>query len=288
MKNLHFLIAIIITITINSCSGLRVWDKGKYYKVQYNSSIELPYEPKLGIYVFSDGKPIDGRNKPFDAFNLIGDIIAFPITILSILSPTNPQIGVHQKHYTNPVTLSSSFYPDTSNSGPSLELALAAQKALDSLGYNSDIILDMGHNKKITTTECLINAQNKNYDLIFIIYYSCLSDWRLLEGYTHTGNTTIIRYSLNKGFLFIPNAALIDVKRSEIIWSYSYYGLVENAHLINLSQEPFIKIDPKALIPSAAPTYIEAAPKAVELIFNPPLWRKSFISFPSKKRKTKL
>jgi hypothetical protein len=272
------------------CAGLRLWEKGRYFQTELSPGIKPDQIHNIGVYVYSDGEAVNGTEIPFDVFDLIGDILMFPIKLFSTGAHFNStQVGLNSKFFTDEIRTGESFEPDTSNSGPSLELATAVQSQLKDLGYGAEIVTDLGHSKEISVEDCLAHAKKAGYDAVFIVHYTGMKSWtefagtQITEGYRSTLITTKIK--IHNGYLFIPNAALFDTKSGQRLWATSNYGIVEHAHIPNLSGEPFIMVESSALIYNGDDDYFKAAPKAALMIFSPQMWKESFKEFPKRGEK---
>lgn len=274
-------------------SGMKAWEKGRYFNSELNSSYQPDQIRSIGIYVYSEGEAIDGSEKPFDAMELVSSIILFPIKLFSgTLTFGAPQVGVSTKFYPSEVTATSVLEPDTSNSGPSLELAQAIREQLTQRGYSATVVTELGHSREIPVTKCLDHAKANGYDAALVVNYSGLSKWTEYAGtdvqYGYKTKTVITKVNVYEGFLYLPNAVMFSTASNDVLWSNSFYGVYENAHVMNLSGEPFIKAETSAMLPLGDDSYFKAAPKAAESLFDPKLWRDSFREFPQrgeKKRK---
>jgi hypothetical protein len=255
------LIALLIvgTVTSSGCSGLFLWEKGKFYHSEVLDSATLAAKDirTVGVYAFSDGDPVEH-------------------TMV---------IGLSMSDWPSEVSSDASFDPDTSLAGPSLEISNAMVKQLNDRGYNATAVTDLGHNGDITVDQCLKNAQSHGYDGAFIIYYKGIKNWQQETGSSTAGNITTINLTEHDGFLYIPNATFFETKTGNQLWKNSYYGLVENAHLPNLSNQSFVKVVEQSMTDNDAGTYIEAAPKAASILLAPSLFPGTTKPFPGKGEK---
>ena len=160
------------------------------------------------------------------------------------------------------VMAGATFDPDTSNSGPSLEFANAIATQLGDRGYNAKAATDLGHSREITLADCLKDAKAKGYDGAFVAYYCC--------------------FSTSDHFVYFPNGGFFETKTGDQLWKSSYYGMVENAHIINLSGEPFVNIVSSVVTDNGDDTYIKAAPKAAKMLLDPSAFPSTTKPFPGK------
>ncbi len=269
----------ISAIVFNGCGlqGFRTWYKGKYFNSALAKDFKERDIKKIGVYVFSDGaaKDAKGGSRGFDGF------------LTNIYKPgfgtkgiSKEDVSLDKKYYPEDVTLGSAFNPDTSNSGPSSELAIQIAKKLTAMGYVARDVLGLGHSGTVSLDQCIKDAKSKNYDAAFVVYYSGLDKWPEYSGKEITSSLITTHVTIYDGFLYIPNAALFAVKDGARLWNNSYYGIVENAHFFNISAEPYTKLVHKAIIHNGDETYIKAAPKAVKLLFEPEYWQDSFAPLP--------
>lgn len=285
------LIACVVSACIPGCIGFRLWEKGKYFKTDRKEDFDQRGFSKVGIYVFSDGAPRDGKNDPFDAADVISSIISLPVTLMGGGSPVQSTGGVSKGYFPGPIKASSEFEPDTSNTGPSLELAAAVKKQLDDRGYKSEVVSDMPHSGTVTVESCLKDARDKGFDAAFIVNYTGLKSWTKYAGTTteYVGRRTITRTNVQvfEGYLYLPSAAIFDVRKNDEVWQTSYYGIVEHAHTFNFSSEPFTEVVSDVVIANGADTFVAAAPLAAQSLLTPKYWPESYKEVPEKDGKTK-
>jgi len=260
MKKIFPLLTISILLPLlSSCSGLFVGTKGDFFHNSVGDTASAHLMKTVGVYVFSNGQTRGGT------YNFLESTSTFP-------SEVEP---------------GAKFYPDTANSGPSLELANAITKELVDRGYTAHAAPTMPQSDKITVDDCIADAKKQGYDGIFIAYYTGYNQWSKVEGVTYGWNTRTTHIGVYEGYMYITNSGFFNVNTNEEIWKNSYYGVVENAHIINFYNEPFTIAVPKALYDCAGESYMDAAPHAAKVIFDPPLWHDSFKEFPSKGEKKK-
>lgn len=249
---------------------------------------------KVGVYVFSEGKQRSAvRNSVWstqDALDVFENIIAIPIILVSAggLGVRGYMMNVNkfdQSHYPPRVTRTAEFEPDTANAGPSLELSVKIQKELEERGYKAEVFTDLGHSEDITVKDCLAHARENKMDAAFVVCYRGITSWRKYTGSYISGDTRVLQYKLWKGFLYLPNAGFFNAETEEMIWSNNYYGIVEEAHVMNFADEEFTQVIPEAIIENGGETYFEAAPPALEMIFSPKYWPGSQKPFPSRREK---
>lgn len=275
------------------CSGLKWWQQGRYFKTSVARDFKPADDQRIAVYVFSEGEAIDGTDRPTDAFDIAETIISVPLMLLGGGIPNQTQIGISPAFYPDPITASAIFEPDTSNAGPSLELASAIREELNSRGFSAAVVTDLGHSGEIPLKSVLKDAKDKGYEQALVVYYSGLRKWTQYAG-TETysrGRNTVVQTNVNQfnGFLFLPNAALLNTSNGRQLWSSSYYGLVENAHIINFSGEPFVKAVTDRIIVNGADDYMKAAVLAARSLFEPTAWTLGVAPFPGRgERKTKM
>lgn len=275
------------------CTGLKMWEKGDYFQTELSKDYDINKVGKIGIYVYSDGETIDGSDRPFDVAELVEQIVLLPLQLASgSFSFGRSQIGFNTKFYPSSLTKETVMEPDTSNSGPSLELANKLKIKLGEFGYNPEIVTDLGHNGEISVEQCLAHAKENRYDAAFIVYYSGLSRWTKFGGtstrtaydYATGYNTTITTTLVDvfNGYLYLPNATMFSTESGEVLWKNWYYGIYEHAHLPNLAGETFTKVADDLIYPLTDDDYFKASTKAVEAMFAPTAWPDSFVELPKR------
>jgi nucleotide-binding universal stress UspA family protein len=276
---------------LSGCAGLRMWERNRYFRTEVKPNLDSNSIQTIGVYAFSNGEQIDGSDTPTDAFDVIETIlIKVPVGLLTgSLSFGGPQVGLHKLFYPDEVTAGIVFEPDTSNAGPSLELASAVKEQIEQRGYKAKVVTNIGHSGEISLESCLKHARENGFDAIFVAHYSGLTTWTEFGGQDvfRTSKYTIVKTNVisHTGYLYIPNAALFDVKSGERIWNHCYYGVVQKGHLPNLAGEEFVQVASDALIHNGADDYFKSAPKAAKVLFEPGLWPDSFVEFPTKGEK---
>lgn len=259
MKKNIFLqcVGLTLLMVVNSgCfRGLAVWEKGKYFQTEVASDAKERDLETVGVYCFSDGEAMNATYS-FNGFS-------------ASWWPREVRPGV-------------TFYPDTTNSGPSLELATAIASELNDRGYVAKAVSTLGHGRDITIEEVLQHAKENGYDAAFITSYKGLTSWSEITGITTGYRSKTIHVGVYEGYLFLPNSGFFDLKKGDQVWKSSYYGIVENATLPNLVNSPFVEVATDQLVGNGEENYVKSAPKAAEIIFKPSLWPESFKEFPAK------
>lgn len=284
-----FIIAIVAVASMLSsgCAGLKLWQKGRHFQTSLDPAYAPDSVSKVAVYVFSEGEPIDGKDIPVDALDVIGSILMLPIKLLSgDFSFGGTQIGLHQSFFPHKVATDLTMEPDMSNAGPSLELANNIREHLAEKGYPATVISTIEHKGEIPMSQVLAHARSEGYDAAFVVYYAGLKSWTEYAGtevYTR-GRTTVTQTNVNvyNGFLFLPNAGLFDVNTGKMMWSYSNYGIVQKAHTPNISGEPFVVVSSESLVKKGGDDYFVAAKNAAKLMFDPEHWPQSYIDLPSR------
>lgn len=286
------LLFLVGSIGLSGCSGMKLWEQGDYFQSELTKEFEVDDMSRIGIYVFSDGESRDGTKKPFDAAELVEQIITLPLQILSgSFTIGMSQYGFSTKFFPPAVTADATFEPDTSNAGPSLELATQIKNELKSWGYNPEVVTDLGHRNEVSVAQCLEHARTKQYDGAFIVCYSGLVRWAEYAGTATTtvssavsGSSTVTTqlYNIVNGYLYLPNASFFDAKSGERLWNNWFYGIYENAHVFNVSDEPFTIVSDKVVLTMTDSDYFKAAGKAIGTLFRPLNWPDSFTEFPKR------
>ncbi len=210
------------------------------------------------------------------------------------MSKDKESAGLSKAFFPERITQESVFEPAKSSAGPSFELALNIKRELVSKGYSANAVNDLGHDTRISIKDIISNARQNGFDAAFIVYYSGLDKWTSYSTTTYTPyyagdgryrHSKSVIYDVHKGFLYLPNAALIDTKDNSMLWSTQHYGLVEYAKVFNISGQPFNKVVTEAILPYGDKSYLEAAGLAKDMIFKPEFWPRSFIEFPVLKKR---
>lgn len=257
MKQKSFLLVFACALAISGCSGLAMWQKGHFYHSEVADSSAVSNVHSVGVYVFSDGE--SEHKSKYNLGFIPGD---WP--------------GAE-------VAKGSTFSPDSSNSGPSLEFANALVKELNERGYNAKAVTDLGHSHEVTLDQCLENAKKAGYDGAFVAYYKGYTSWNTSDvgRRTYGSNVNVINITIREGFLYLAHGGFFDAKSDQQLWKNSYYGLVENAHMFNLSDEPFVKVISDAVVDNGAEDYMKAAPIAATVLLAPKRWAETTKPFPS-------
>jgi hypothetical protein len=260
MKNFIVLVIVAFVLALNAgCSGLAVWQSGHYYHSMAVDSVAVRDVHTVGIYVFSDGE-----SETKGEFNL----------------------GLAPGDWPgSEVVPGATFSPDSSNAGPSLELANALVKELNNRGYNAKAATDLGQSNNVTVEQCMKNAKDAGYDGVLIAYYKGFKSWNtstVSQGVTSMGHAaTITNITPYKGFLYLTHGGFFDVKTGEELWKNSYYGMVQHAHMFNLSDEPFVSVVNEAVVDNGAEDYLKAAPIAADVLLDPGKFKETTKPFPS-------
>lgn len=277
-----YIFIFIFSIILSSCGlpGFRTKDKDKIFHTTLNETFPDKKIDKIGVFVYSNGSAIEGLPKSdFKGFRFL-----YQSGFGYSLAKTPEDLTIDRYDFPTKISNESVFNPDSSNSGPSSELASKVVNVLNDKGYSSKEILDLGHNNKIKCEEILARASKLGLDAVFVVYYTGIKKWYKFKGvdvaYGYQSKTIISKIDSYSGFLYLPNAALISTKTGEILWSTQYYGLIQNAHYWNFSGQYFNQVAMDGLYEYGGDSYIEAAAKAADMIFKPKYWKKSFIEFP--------
>lgn len=288
-----FIALVISSLLSSGCTGLKMWEKGDYFQSDVAKDFDVNEVRRVGVYVYSNGEAIDGTSRPFDVTELLEQIVLLPVQLLSgSFTFGGPQIGFTTKFYPSKVTTETVMETDTSNAGPSLELANKIKSKLNEFGYLAETITDLGHDGDISVEQCIVHARENRYDAAFVVYYSGLSRWTKFAGtstrttydYVSGTNTTIntTHVDVFNGYLYLPNTTMFATESGKVLWKNWYYGVYENAHIINLAGEEFTAVANSVIYPMADEDYFKASTKAVETIFAPTAWPDSFTEFPKR------
>jgi hypothetical protein len=220
---------IIVLVLIGGCVS------DKYFRTELDPEFVPESIDTVGVFVFSNGPTIHGSVSAF--------------------------------YYPEEVTRSTTLFPDTTNTGPSLELAREIVKQLEARGYVAVMVEEMGHRNWVSVDQCIEHARNRGYGAAFVASYT---------GFDKIGRTP--------AYVYVTNAALFTVEPSKRVWSNCYYGLVQNSHTRSLSLQSGSLMIYEAWKHVSGMTYVETAPKAAEALFAPQLWPASFTPLPARTR----
>lgn len=286
-----FLAALLI---LPGCSGLKWWQKDDYFQMTLDEDFDPMSVNTVGVFVFSEGEQESAvRTSAWtkaDAVDIVENLISLPLAIVTLGGLGARGLFDHldmidPDRYPPRVMNSATFRPDTVNSGPSLELANAIKEELEARGYNAKVVTELGHSGKITTEQCLAYAREHKQDAAFITCYRGINRWQKYEGsYSASADVIVRKFKLWEGFLYLPNSAFF-LSDGDMLWSNSYYGVVQTAHIPNVSDERLIEVVPEAIIEEGGPTYFEAVEPAIGMIFEPKYWPGSHKPFPSRREK---
>ncbi len=252
--------------TLVGCLGTQLHNRGKYFRTTLATDAAIDDIRTIGVYVVSDQAFIDASNLYHFGF----DSDFFP-----------PEVA--------PGTV---IHPDSLINDESAELASAICEQLRGYGFQASPARDLRTSELVTMDTCLADAANKGYDAAFIVYYRGVRAWtkfdREIHSYHKVGKdkhyTTFygVVSHVDSGYLYVPNVAFCRTSTRQSIWTYCYYGLVEQAHDFNFASDPFNITVSEALYPLTDSTYKLAAPKAAASIFSPTYWKGSFKKFPTR------
>lgn len=297
MRNRFFSLGILslaALVAFPGCTGMKWYQSGEYFQMTLDEDFDPMTIRTVGIYVFSEGEPESAVRTTawsnVDGLDYLDQLFFWPLLFFSAggVGPrklTDDSYEFSQNHYPPRVESDATFYPDTSNSGPSLELGMAIKKELEERGYRAEVYTDLGHAGDVSVQQCLEHAREHKKDAAFITCYRGINKWRRLQGTETKSGATILQYERWEGFLYLPNSAFFLTEREEMVWSNAYYGVVQNAHIVNLADERLVKVIPEAIIEKGGSTYFEAAEPAIGMIFEPEYWPGSHKPFPSRREK---
>ncbi len=285
-----------VALALSGCYGLALHEKGVHYQTEKVSNLDEMKFKKIGVYSLSDGKAQSLNGVQMDGLYFAGvwvfNFLPFPYAGSMITRPnaTDPY-GFTPSNFPDKIEIPFKIKTDSSNAGPSFELALAMTKQLEERGYEAEAATDAPHRGYVSSDQIMTHAKNAGYDAVFMMTYTLYKRWQELAGtatsQSFNTRTTIINVKYTEGYLYIPSVALVDVQTGKILWSSSYYGIVSNAHTPNISnQAPSIAVN-TAITETGRDTYVAAAKSAVENIFNPHYWKGSYKPFPEPKQRKK-
>jgi hypothetical protein len=240
MRNLT-LVFIVFLLLLQGCgiSGFMLSDRGQYFHTTICENFKEKKIEKIAVFVYSNGK-----NDEYSTYS------------------------ISKSYYPPKITKELVYNPDSTNSGPSMELALQIVDEFKEKGYYAKDIQELGHHGEIKYKNIIDVAKKQGFDAAFIVYYTGV-------------NKRLFYYSYNYGYLYLPNAALFSTKNDELLWSTQFYGLVEKAHYLNFSGQGFNTVIMEVVNDFGDVTYPSAAKKAKDVLFKPKYFPKSYIEIPS-------
>ncbi|MBU3678355.1 MAG: hypothetical protein FGM32_01945 [Candidatus Kapabacteria bacterium] len=294
MKVAHALITASVIVTLSGCYGLALPERGMHYQTEKVANLDAMKFRKIGVYALSDGKAQSLNGMQMGQLYMAGiwvfNFVPVPYagSLVTRSNATDPY-GFSPSNFPDKIEIPFKLKTDSSNAGPSFELALAMKKQLEERGFDAEAATDVPHSGHVTSEQMLAHATKSGYDAAFLMTYKLYKRWQRLAGTETTQSfntrTTIVNVKYNEGYLYIPSVALVDVKTGKILWSSAYYGIVSNAHTPNASNQAFGIVVNEAIIQLGRETYVEAAKSAVENIFKPQYWKGSYKPFPAPKQR---
>ena len=275
-----FLLSLLVTLILNlllnvSCTGLRIDRMHRYFKTSLVHNFKEQHIKKIGVYVFSNGASKDGTQPVW--YDKVFTYLSLGIVNLSNVD------SFDQRFFPPEIKYSSHFHPSDNLQGASNALAKDISSYLSTDGYAAQNLTKDISIKRPSVSDCLSDAQNKGFDAVFIVYYTGMYRWVKFESDNSysTINATVDVKSWDEfdGFLYLPNAALFDVKTRKRLWSYAYYGLVQQAHIFNFLA-PYNSTCEIAIVNKGGSDYNSSAPLAAKMIFQPQYWPGSYTPLP--------
>lgn len=283
-----------VALALSGCYGLALHQKGMHYQTEKVANLETMKFKKIGVYALSEGKAQSIVGMQMGGLNIaalwVFNIVPFPYTG-SLITRTNASdvYGFDPSSYPEKIEIPFKVKTDSSNAGPSFELALAMKKQLEERGYEADAATDVPHRGYVSSDQILSHAKTAGYDAAFVMTYTLFKRWQRLAGtetsHSFNSRTTIVSVKYTEGYLIIPSVALVDVQSGKILWSSAYYGIVSNAHTPNVANQAFSIAVNDAVTEMGRETYVEAAKAAIENVFNPKYWKGSYKPFPAPKQR---
>lgn len=301
MKKNIVKVALLCLMCLAGCSmGLRFEQMGRHYKTYVADSIIVRQATKVGVIACSNGGEINGSDISMDVGDVLDVTGNVALGLLQggiVFSTRSGYKGIYYKYYPDQITPSLEMQTDSITYTISSTIALMARDSLNARGYEASLLENIPRHGSISIQQVTENAKKQGYDAVFIVYYTLLNSWNIHAGTSEvsvggswsngqyrppsTVRIEIVR-PINR-YAMVPNAALIDTKKNTVLWSNSYYGLVQNASIPNISQESFNNSVSEPVLKYGDDKASIAIANAMEIVFNPPLWRKSFTPLPSKK-----
>lgn len=286
---------------LSGCYGLSYDAKGRFYQTEKASDLDSRTFIKIGVYTVADGsyRAHEGNRQGIPGWGVLFDLM-LRLTLISRSHQTDPY-GFRPDDFPAKIALPFEVSVDSSVSGTNMDLALALQRQLTVRGFMAEVAVDAPNQGIVTSDTVLGHARSNGYDAAFVTVYRVFTRWQELvkQGTSETTNSggpmgagspifwtrriTMDSVDKRSGFLFIPSAALIDVRTGSILWSSAYYGLVSHAHVANISDQAFSVAINKAIIENGREQRHEAANVMAEELFNPRYWKGSYKAFPTRK-----
>jgi len=264
-----------ISTALTGCTGLRIGRMGRYYKTELAPNYKNVHIKKIGVYVFSNGRAKDGTQPPL--FRKILFVLS-----LGIINDINVD-SFDQRFFPPEIKAGSKFHPSPDLKDASHQLAMQVAAYLTNKGYSVQLENLPDGMKKPMVYDCISDAAKKGFDAVFIVDYTGMYRWVKFKGSdsysTGSASFTVNSYDEYTGFLYLPNAAMFDIKTGKRVWASSYYGLVQGAHLFNFLA-PYNVTSAVAVVNQGGSNSQNAAENAAKMIFKPKYWPGSFVDLP--------
>lgn len=284
------IVVVVVGLSLSGCYGLTPWQRGLHYQTEKADDLDGKKFAKIGVYALSDGSVsgLWGTNSGWYTFGTL-PFLVYPVPILPpmITTPNATDLyGFVPGDFPEKLCLPFVIRTDSMNAGPSFELALAMQNHLIERGYDAEAATDFPHRGYVSSEVLLQHAKNNGCDAAFLMVYKLFRQWPISSptSYMTQYLSNTHQGSHNTGFLFVPSVALVEIATNRILWSSAYYGVVTNAHTMNISNQAFTVAVNEAIVETGREEYVEAAKATVSRIFNPIYWVGSYKPFPSLKQ----
>lgn len=248
---------ILLALLLSSC-GFSSYSskKGNFYRCTLVDDFEARKIEKIGVFAYSNTEIFQGME-------------------LSDAADVYPQ----------EITLSTTFKSNTELNGPSKELSINISNYLSDNGYKAKEMKDLSVGTVLSVDSIVNYGLSKGFHAVFVVNYAAVANYYSDASKIIVNPFFVKSTGLTINFLYLPNAALIECSTKKILWSSTYYGIVENSHVFNPLITEYTKVIEKALVEYNGIDYFKAAEKVVDLFFAPKYFPKSAKIIPLNKLK---
>lgn len=290
-----------VCLGIAGCTiGLRTNQQGRHFKTEMEDSTAILALSNIGVCsIAKKGYSFETSNK---------DCLAATEWWLTLLPGFMFPIDYHYNYDYNVRMFPGNITPDSV-----VQLEPDTNHLSDTIsGFVIDSLTAKGYavqkfygsiDSVMQIKDVVLKAKEQGFDALFITTYIVWSKWAVPDHIDTIARTETTRFGFN-GPTFstikkepimrfksttrnaiAPSAALIRTADGKILWKTYNYGLVQNAYLPNISNEPFNEVVAEAIIRNSNDSLVKAAANAMHILFKPKLWRGSFIPLPVKSGK---